>query len=177
MRLPFFQINKWLILFFLVSVLIVLQTGFSTIPLLSGFNLALIYSVISVIHSGRKESAFVVIFSGILLDFYSGLVDGTLTLSLILTAVAVYFLANSVLAPASPRLINYIAVFFGILCFNVLVLLLSLALSVLDLASLSTVWSKVLRKIFPELIFALILTQPMFWLFQIKNRVFKILAP
>ena len=171
------MINKWLFLFFFVSVLVVLQAGFfMEVPWLLGFNIVVVYAIVTVVRADYKEAAFVVILSGLLLDLYSGLLDGTLTLSLILSAFLVSFLSRSLLAPYSGRLMMFMAAGIGILSFNLSVLVITLVLSLFNLASVSSVAFAVWSKIWMELITAVVLVPVSLYIFEFKDKILTLLA-
>lgn len=153
--------SKILVLFLLVSLLSILPIA----PIL-----LIAYAIIAVLHADRHEAAYVVILSGLLLDFFSGLPDGILTLSLIVAALTVYFLSKAVLATYSHRLILFISVLGASLIFNLSVILVSLLLSIFDLVQPGEVLRNVWSVLWLNLFLTAILAYPMLWLYESLQR-------
>lgn len=157
------MINKWLFLFFFVSALAVLQAGLRQISWLTGFNIIVVFAIVTVLRADYKETAFIVALSGLILDFYSGLPDGILTLSLIITAYLVFILSRSLLEPYSGLAVLFALTIAGILCFNLLVWLLSWMISSYSFA--------VVAKILAEIITTIVLVPAAVWFFELKNKI------
>ncbi|MBI2607729.1 MAG: hypothetical protein HYW51_02805 [Candidatus Doudnabacteria bacterium] len=81
---------RWLIIFLALFLLIILQAAFNSLLVTFGsVNLLLIFATLTAIFGGEKELGVTLIISALMLDFASGLPDGLLAISLILSIVMV----------------------------------------------------------------------------------------
>lgn len=153
---------KFLVLFLLISFLAVLPISF--IPLV-------VLAIITALHSEQAESAFVVILSGLLLDFFSGLPDGVLTLSLVIAALTGYFLSHAVLAAYNHRLILFVSILSASLVFNLSVILFTLFLSIFNLVNAGEVARQVFSGLLIHLSLTAVLSYPIMWLYESVQRI------
>ena len=91
---------RWITAFLSILILFLIQDG--VIFVLTGgmyyANLVLVFLIIKIIYSDLKDVLIAAVISGLIFDFLSGLPDGALTLSVLMTSAAVYYIANNVIS-------------------------------------------------------------------------------
>lgn len=157
---------KFFIIFAVISILAILQAGFlSNFSILSSFNLLLVFSLSLALSSDSKQGLVAALLSGVILDFYSGLTDGLLTLSLVVTILTVRFVISIFLSPYSSRVILLSSVMLASVIFNLAVVFFAFLLEILpgfgQNLSLPYIFG---QKIWLEILGSIILAYPMLWL-------------
>ena len=109
---------KYVILFLSLLVLQVLQAGFlDQLGLGPVGNLLLLFITVSVILESLAFGLFLALVSGLMLDFTSGTLDGTLLTAMLLAWVVTYLFIHKTVAGEPNRLILFSAVIFSTLVF------------------------------------------------------------
>ena len=144
------------------SVLAIFDAGFvSEFKYFGEVNLLIVFTLIAASMLELRQVLIVAIISGVMLDFYSGLIDGVLTGALIISALAVYLLSKVWLSPTSEKYIVLVSAVAGTVVFNLSVVVLSLIIRLIGLdqdLSLSQIF---LEKIWMSGLFAALLAYPM----------------
>jgi rod shape-determining protein MreD len=121
---------RWAILFFSILVLFFLQD--SAAPFFSKWiypNAALIFSLVAALELNRRDAAAAGIFTGLVLDFNSGLPDGVMIAAVLLAGAGVNFLYNQVISREHTRMMLISSIAFGVVLFHLNVWLLVQAVS------------------------------------------------
>ncbi|HYC79899.1 MAG TPA: hypothetical protein VEC17_02640 [Candidatus Binatia bacterium] len=158
---------KWLVPIIIITLLFVLQLAISDMNLWLGVpNLLLCYVSVMLLYRGLNEVLLISIFAGILLDYFSGLPDGVMVLSMLAATAAAYYLGNMVSAQKLSNFLILFYILFSTMGFFLFVLIATEVLAVFGLVSRMD-WDGLLtRKLGADVIFNLIFLYPIFWLYE-----------
>ena len=165
---------RYLTLLVAIFFLLVLQAGVLAEFGLSNLgNLVLLFVVISIMSGDLKEGLFVALLAGIMLDFISGTVDGTLILVLItIFGFTRVFITKFIPKESSPIvLLSSIALNTVLFALSFLIINKFFTLIKIDSAA---DWKFVLgMKLVWDLLINLIFAYPIFWFYNLLSGKFK----
>lgn len=165
---------KYVILVVALFILLVIQTGLLPQVGLDGIgNLILLFVIVTILFSEIHDWLPVAIIAGLALDLASSSIAGTATLAMIITGFAIFGLINKVMAREANQLILLICASLGTIIFSISFLLINKLLNVLGTGAAISFEFVLGRKLLFDLIFNLVLIIPIFYYYQLTQKIYK----
>lgn len=113
---------KYLLLIVAIFLLLVLQAGLVN-QFIVGGDLLLIFAVVSLILHYDRDSWFIFIVSGLLMDFTSGTIDGSMIICMLAVFAGIYVFLNKFVTREPNRLVLFSSVGFATVIFSMVLVL------------------------------------------------------
>jgi hypothetical protein len=163
---------KWIIYGVVLLLLFVFQLAIANLNIFpSTPNLVLIYLAVLLFYIPIKDVIWLSIGVGVLLDFFSGLPDGIMVVSVVGSMLAAYYLSQMVF---TEQLSTFLILFYTILStivFFLAVLLSNYILTAFDLGRSVNFSNLFSLKLGADVIFNLIALYPIYWIYQVQTDI------
>lgn len=134
-------------------------------------NLLMVLVVIATVSEKFEYGLLAAIIAGIVLDLASASRDGTMVICMLVVTTAVYFTVNTLLTRREDWMILVSSVSMGTIVFMVAFILISKLFAILHLGQPADTGFILGRKLLLDLVVNLILTYPVYWLYNKSKKL------